>query len=389
MHINNLFVSVSLLSSLFFTACEDKRKEVKLPEVTVVKAKDEKFKQIWTLVGQTKSDPKVNILARVKGFLVKRNFKQGSFVKKGDLLFEIEQEQYIANVNKAKAQLAIKEALLKNALSTYKRKAYLRTKNTISQAELDQETANKDSAIGERDAAKATLQEAELQLSYTHIYAPFDGRIGLAKYNVGNVVGPNSGILATVVSLDPMKVEFNVNEADFLLAQERAIATKTPLKDLLANLDIKLILSNGTKYPHTGKIYFWNNIVSASTGTILMRAAFENHEYILNPGQYVKVQIQSSVPKQGLVIPQVAIQSALGGKFVMIVDKDNIIRTRFVKPGYKFTDKVVIKEGLKPGDMVVTQGIQKVRRRMKVIPVIDSSRSNSPEVEELNHVQDF
>ena len=389
MSCKNLFISMSLLASLLFYGCEDAKKEIKLPEVTVVKAKDEEFRQIWTLVGQTISDPKVNILARVKGFLVERNFKQGAFVKKGELLFKIEQDQYIANVNKAKAQLAIKEALLKNALISYKRKSYLQTKNTISQAELDKVTADKDSAIGERDVAKATLQEAEIELSYTNIVAPFDGRIGLAKYNVGNVIGPESGILATIVSLDPMRVEFNVNEADFLLAQERAISTKTPLKDLLADLDIKLILSNGTNYPHTGKIYFWNNVVSSSTGTILLRAKFENHQYILNPGQYVKVQIQSSVPKQGLVIPQVAIQSALGGKFVMVIDKDNIIRTKDVVTGYQFADKIVIKKGLSPGDMVVTQGIQKVRRGMKVIPVVDSSYSNSTEEKELKTVQDL
>jgi membrane fusion protein (multidrug efflux system) len=365
---------------IIITGCKDTKKKIKIPEVRVVKASDEEFKQVWTLVGQTISDPKVDILARAKGFLVKRNFKQGAFVKKGELLFQIEKDQYVANVNKAKAQLAIKEALLKNALIIYKRSLYLNKKDIMSQAELDKDTANKDSALGERDAAKAALNEALINLSYTDITAPFDGRIGLAKYNVGNVVGPESGVLATVVSLDPMRVEFSVNEADFLLAQEMALEKNMPLKKLLAGLDIKLILSNGSNYGHTGKIYFWNNQVSSSTGTILLRAEFENHNFILNPGQYVKVEIESSVPKHGLIIPQVAIQATLGGEFVMVVDKDNKIQIKNVEPGYKFANMIVIKKGLLAGDLVVTQGIQKVRRGMTVIPNIDNSKAISSEV---------
>jgi membrane fusion protein (multidrug efflux system) len=356
----------------------NKKKEIKIPEVTVFKVRNEEYRQVWTLVGETISDPKVDLLARVKGFLVKRDFKQGAFVKKGEPLFQIEKDQYIANVNKAKAQLAIKEALLKNAMIVYKRSVFLKEKDTISQAELDKDTANKDSAIGERDAANASLREAQLELDYTDIKAPFDGRIGLAKYNVGNVIGPDSGILATVVSLDPMKVEFSVNEADFLYAQEQAIIKKTPLMKLLSKLDLRLILSNGTEYPHSGEIYFWDNSVNASTGTILMRAKFDNHDFLLHPGQYVKVRIQSSFPKKGLVIPQVAVQSALGGKFVMVVNKDNIIEIKDIALGYKFLDKVVIKKGLNVGDRVVTQGIQKVRRGMTVTPIFDSPLIEDP-----------
>jgi membrane fusion protein (multidrug efflux system) len=169
-----------------------------------------------------------------------------------------------------------------------------------------------------------------------------------------------------------MRVEFNVNEAVFLRAQQKAIEKKISLKKLIENLDVKLILSNNTIYNETGKIYFWNNTISSTTGTILIRAEFKNQNFVLNPGQYVKVQIQSSIPKKGLVIPQGAVQSALGGKFVMVVDENDIIRTKNVELGYSFESKVVVKKGLTAGERVITQGIQQVRSGEKVKVIIAS-----------------
>lgn len=382
------FLLLLLLISFFGLAGCREKEPPKPPEVTVVEVVEDEINEIWTLVGQTVSDPKVELLARVGGFLEKRDFQEGAFVKKDALLFQIEKDQYKAYVERAEAEVAIKEAVLKNATITYNRNKYLREKDSISQADLDKATADKDSAIGERDAAKAQLQEAKLNLSYTDIKAPFDGRIGLAKYNVGNMVGPNSGVLAEVVALNPMRVEFSVIESAFLRAQQEALKNKVPLEKLLADLDIKLILSNGTEYDKTGKIYFWNNAVSSSTGTILMRANFDNPDFILNPGQYVKVQVQSSVPQKGLVMPQAAIQSALGGKFVMVVDKDNTIKTKDVKLGYQFGSTIVVKEGLEAGDRVITQGIQKVRFGMKVTPIVAPAENSDSGVEKKQETAD-
>jgi membrane fusion protein (multidrug efflux system) len=365
-----------ITSLILLPSCKEKKKVVQ-PEVTVFAVKNENVKEIWTLVGQTVADPKVELLARVSGFLEKRNFKQGAFVKKGELLFQIEKDQFQAYVKKAEADVAIKEALLKNAIITYKRMKLLKKKNTVSQAELDKATADKGAAIGDLNVAKAVLSEAKLNLSYTDIISPIDGRIGLTTYSVGNMIGPTSKVLATVVSLQPMRVEFSVNEAVFLRAQQKAIERKISLKKLIENLDIKLILSNDTLYDKTGKIYFWNNTVSSETGTILMRAEFDNQDFVLNPGQYVKVQIQSSIPRKALVIPQAAVQTALGGKFVMIVDEDDIIKTKNVKLGYRFESTVVVKKGLIAGDRVVTQGIQQVRSGDKVKVILTSKNNKS------------
>lgn len=371
-----LFIKLFFLTLclILLPSCKGK-KERPIPEVSVVAVKNDDVKEIWTLVGQTVSDPKVELLVRVKGFLEKRTFKEGAFVKKGELLFQIEKDQYKAYVGKADADVAIKKAVLKNAVITYNRTKLLRSKDTVSQAELDKATADKDAAIGELDAAKSALIEAKLNLSYTDIIAPIDGRIGLASYNVGNMVDPSSGLLATVVSLQPMRVEFGVNEADFLRAQQEAVKKKVTLKTLLSTLEIRLILSNNTQYDKIGEIYFWNNSISSSTGTIQMRAEFDNPEFILNPGQYVTVKIQGSIPQKKLIIPQKAIQSALGNKFVMVVDEKSIIKTKNVTLGYRFDNMIVVKTGLKAGEKVVIDGIQKVQPDDKV-KVIDYKMPN-------------
>ena len=355
----------------FFYGCSKQKKAPrKPPAVTVVNVRSDKMKREWILVGQTVADNTVNLRARVSGFLEHRNFKEGDFVKRKSTLFKIEKDQYQISVQRAKAEVAVKKAVLENAELTFQRNANLLKTHTVSQAEYDQAKANKLAAKGDLDASKSALSEAELNLSYTTLTAPFDGAIGLAKYSVGNLVDPNSGVLATIVSLDPMCVEFNVSEGDFLLAQKNAEEQKISLKKLLSLLRIRLILSDGTTYKHNGSIYFWNNQVTASTGTILLRAYFPNSEHTLLPGQYVKVGILSSRKDDTMFIPQVALLSDLGGKYVLTVDSKGIVVTKRVVIGYVFDTMVTIKKGLKAGDMVITQGIQKVRPGLKVKAVV-------------------
>ena len=378
-------MQLCLLLSLLLFLTVGCKKQIKprrrpVPEVAVVPVKLQTVKEVWSLVGETIAEPKVELLARVKGFLTKRNFKQGAFVKKGELLFQIEKDLYLSLVKKDEAEVSIKEALLKNAEINYRRASILSKKQSISKETLDKAVADRDSALGELNVAKAALQQAKLNLSYTDIKAPFDGRIGLSNFNVGNMIGPESGVLATVVALNPMQVEFHVNEADFLRAKQTALGRNIPLATLLATLDLKLVLSNKSVYNHSGKIFFWNNQVDSSTGTILLRARFENPEFMLLPGQYVTVKIESAQPKKRLVIPQVAVQAALGGHFVMIVDSENTIQKKDVVLGYRFDDMVEVKEGLKEGEQVVIAGIQNVHEKLKVkTKVLDSKKITTSE----------
>lgn len=364
----------ALLCATLFNGCsKHKRIPRKPPSVTVVKVRSDKLKREWILIAQTVADNTVDLKARVDGFLEKRNFKEGDFVKKGTILFQIEKDQYKINVDRAKAEVAVKKALLENATLTYKRNKTLLKSHTVSQAEYDQAKADKLAAQGNLDASKAALDDAKLNLSYTDIIAPMDGAIGLSNYSVGNLVGTNTGTLANMVSLDPMCVEFNVSEGDFLFAHKKAEESKMSFKELLALLKVRLILSDGSTYEHPGKIYFWNNKVSASTGTVLMRAHFPNPKHFLLPGQYGKVGILSSKEDKTTFIPQVAVLSDIGGKYVLIVDDKGVVAIRRLELGYTFETMVTIKKGLKPGDMVITQGLQKVRPGMKVTAIIDTT----------------
>lgn len=355
----------------------DKQKKMERPTPTVIVTDvlEQDVVKEWVIVGQMVSDPQVDLRARVNGYLKEVDFKQGSLVKKGDLLFQIEKDEYDAKVSLAQANVSVEKALLKNAKIEFERKKLLISKNTISQAEFDKATADKESSLGALAGAEAKLKTAKIDLKHTEIIAPIDGRIGLAKFNKGNLVGPDSGVLATIVSLNPMQVEFNVSESVIVNASQTAIERKTTLDELLKKLEIKLILSNGSDYTETGKISFLDNKTNAATGSVLVRAEFQNPNHILSPGQYVKVRLQSPVGKASLTIPEVAIQSAMGGKFVMVVDKDNKVVSKPIKPGYQFGTRVVIDKGLSKGERVITQGIQRVRAGMIVKPKVDSPQN--------------
>lgn len=368
----NKFICGVLFTVLILSGCrKQQEKKIIPPAVIVTEVASDNLKREWEMIAQTVADPKMDIRARVSGFLEKRNFKQGSFVKKGTILLQIEKDQYKAEVDQAKAEVSVKQAVLQNAEIAFERNQKLLKSNAVSEAEFDKAKADKLSAEGNLKVSQAKLKEAQLNLQYTDIKAPFDGRIGLEKYSVGNLVGPDSGVLATLLSLDPMKVEFSVSEGNFLLAQQQAKKLKIPLNQLFSEVEVRLILSDGSEYKHPGKIFFWDNQINSATGTILMRAKFTNPEKMLLPGQYVKVRIISNHPTETFYIPQAAVLSDLGGKYVLVVDEKNIVSTQRVVLGYSFDKMIVVKKGLKKGQKIITQGLQKVRPGIKVNPSLD------------------
>ena len=365
-------------------ACKDKGGTEKTPTPSVIVAPVVKQSVIesMNIVGQVVAKESVYLRARVKGFLEKRNFNEGSFVRKDDLLFQIEKAEYEAQVEAAKANLDTAKANLKNDTIDYNRQKYLVDKDAISKRIYDAAAAQK--AISEAGvlSAKAALKEANLNLSYTNITSPFNGRIGLATYSVGNVVGPTSETLARVVMVNPIQVEFNLTESFITTLiqnrfQDKAPNPKSKKSPTASEVIPKITLSNGTAYPKDGKIDFIDNVINSMTGTIKIRAIFENTKSILVPGAYVTVTLQSKDKIEALLIPQAAIQEDQTGKFVMLVNKDNEVNKREITTGSIYGVNIVVKSGLELGDMIIKEGLQKVRGGMKVNPVTDKEIKNS------------
>ncbi|CCQ89499.1 Efflux transporter, RND family, MFP subunit [Nitrospina gracilis 3/211] len=339
------------------------------PMVTVAPVVQQKIVRTHELVGRTASVRTVNIVTRVEGFLEKRNFKEGEDVSKDDLLFIIEQEPYQIAVKAAEALVSEAEATLENARTYLKRVQSVR-KGAVSQSDLDKAESDFKRAEAALMQTKANLEQAQLNLSYTEIRAPFSGRISRANVHEGNLVKPDTGTLATLVQMDPMYALFTVNSGTVLTEFQNQIqrgkaTTFTP----------KLILPNGTEYPYAGVEDFVDHRVDERTGTITIRAKFPNparnvlpgqaeipHTLrILLPGQFVRVRVQRDEVRTEKVIPQAAIQQDQTGKFVLVVDAENRVHKRNITTGDKEGVKWIVKEGLEVGEMVIVEGLQKVR----------------------------
>lgn len=325
------------------------------PAVIVVKVASADVKPTASFTGRVEAMFKVDLRARVDGFLEKRLFREGADVKDGELLLTIEKGLYRAAVDQANAGIATAEATLKLADIEVGRQSELVQRNSGTQAKLDDVTAKQGEARGNLLAQKATLEKAQLQLSYTDIAAPIAGRIGRANISVGNFVGPNSGILATIVSQDPIYVSFPVTQRE-ILAVRKGQGTASP-----SEFVISVQLADGTRYQHTGKLDFLDVTVNQGTDTVQVRATFPNPNRVLVDGQLVNVVAELGKGESTLQIPQQALQLDQSGVFVLVVDKENKVQVRRVETGQAIGTTISVLKGLNAGDLVISEGIQKVR----------------------------
>jgi len=307
--------------------------------------------------GRVSAIYKVDVVARISGFIEERHFNEGQLVKSGDLLFLIEQQSYKAAVDQQKANLAKAKATEANtSLQLERGKELIRTQN-IPQSTLDQRAADEGAAQAEVLQAQALLEQAQINLGYTEIRSPIDGRIGLATFTVGSLVDPSSGKLATVVSQDPVYVSFEASERDVIEYKNRLAANPGQS----AHLAVHIKLPDGTAYPHPAVTDFLDVQVASSTDTVLVRAHVVNPDGILIPGGIVGVTVERGAPHSALVVPQSAVQLDQAGRYVLLVDPSKKVELRRVTAGAEEGRDVVIADGLKEGEQVIIEGIQKVR----------------------------
>ncbi len=311
----------------------------------------------FAFVGRIKAVNTVQLRARVEGFLEKVLFTEGQRVKTGDLLFQIEKTQYQAAVEQANANLAAAQAQELNAQLQFNRSSDLVKTQAISQATVDQNRAALDSAKASVLQNKAALSVAQENLSYTDVTSPIDGRIGLMTYTLGNLVNPASGVLATIVSDDPIYVEFPVSMRQIL------DVTAAHGQDPGGKISIKVLvrLANRKEYAHPGVWNYIGNQVDQQTDTLLVRATLPNPERQLVDGAFVTVEVKENEEQPRLVIPRSALQLDQAGIYVLVVNQEHKVEIKRVTTGEAVNTEIAIASGLAVGDQVIVDGIQKVR----------------------------
>ena len=362
-----VLLAAAVLLSCFSGCRETPAPQAAGPEVTVAEPLQEKVRRYYDLTGNTEAIESVDILARVEGFLEEIHFEDGQDVKEGDVLFTIEQDVFKANVDQAEALLQSSIAERDRAEADLARVEKAVISGAVSKQEVDLKRAERDIAVASVANAEAILKQAELQLSYTTVTSPVTGRVSRSYVDVGNLVGSGESTLLTrVVQFDPTYVYSNISEALLSQILKRAGKTDKERREVNAKLYIGLIDEEG--YPHEGVLNFIDNRLDAATGTVQIRGTVPNEDRLLYPGMFVRIRIPSLRETEVLKVHEKAIGTDLGGKFVLVVDDDNIVERRYVKLGQQYDDMRVIEDGIDEDDRYIYKGIQRARPGLPVTP---------------------
>jgi len=345
------------------------------PEVQVAEVIQKDVPIYVELVGSTLGSEDVEIRARVEGYLVSINFTEGSFVRKGQPLYKIDPEPFRVAVDQAKASLATAQARLEKTDNDVARYTPLAQKQAVSQQELDNALSAQQAAKAQVDAYKAAVAQAQLNLGYTNITSPVDGIIGTTQKKVGSLVGRGeSTLLNTVSQVNPILFRCSIAEAEYLrLARRSAQNPKAPQKQA----NVELILSDGTVFSHKGRLDAIERAVDPTTGTLTGQFSFPNPDRLLRPGQYGKARFVTDVKEGAVVVPQLAVQEIQGLYSVMVVKPDATVEQRMVKAGERVGNLWVIDSGLKPGEKVIVEGLQRVQPGVKVIAKVVKTEQES------------
>lgn len=340
--------------------------------VEVAKTTEEDVYPQTESVGRVEAKYSVDVVARINGWLQKRYFQEGAYVKKGQTLFLIQPNEYQIAVSQAQAAVRQSQAALINSQKELKRAQELVKNDFVSKSYYDQAVATRDQNKASLDVNKANLAAAQLNLSYTKITSPVDGKVGKILITEGNLVNAQSGALTKIVSTSPIYTYFNIKSEDYLKFMKNTSRTDD---NKFENMDVKIKLSDGTEYTEKGKLEFVNNEVDPTAGTIALRATFQNKDHLLVPGDFVNVTAIAKKPAKVVLVPQVAVSDSTNGSYVWVVDNDNLAQQKFIKIANQEGESWVVTEGLEPGETVITAGFQRLRPGSPVIPQEKSQKN--------------
>jgi membrane fusion protein (multidrug efflux system) len=372
---NKLLSAIIVITAFLFSCGGDQQQQLPPPAVQIYETTTTNVPIFREFIGETLGFVTIDIAARVEGYLEGRHFEEGSEVKKGQLLYTIESQPFEENVAEKQSQLAASKVELANAKSDLSRIKPLAAENAISQIDLDAAQAKYEASIEAVKAAEANLNAANIQLSYTKILSPIDGIIGKTEASEGDLVGSISStmVLNTVSDINTILVQFFVTENEYLQAARRIIAEteENQAKEVKEEPnDLQLILSDGSVYDYKGKFDFIDRNVDPMTGAILIQSSFPNPNQLLRPGLFAKVRAEVERVKDGILVPQRCVIELQGTFSVLVIDESNKVQNRQVQVGPKVKEFWLITEGLKSGDKVIYEGLQKIKEGIVVVPEV-------------------
>lgn len=330
-------------------------------EVSVITVAAESVPVTLETTGKTESYREVEVRAQVSGTLLKRSFIEGSVVKKGDLLFDIDPTPFQTAVNQAKAMVSQQQASVNKAERDIKRLEPLLTEKAVSQKEYDDAVSSKEQSMAALESAQAALKQAEINLDYTKVSAPISGITGKALKEEGSLVTVGSdSLLIKIHQIDPIYVNYSISDTQYLKIR-RQMDEGTILVPDQGELDVQLTLSDGSIYSVMGKLNYMDTLIDAQTGTILNRAEFVNPESILVPNQFVRVTLKGAIRPDTILVPQRAVLQSQAGHYVYVVNSEGKVEQRMVEAGDWFGDDWIIESGLSDGDVVVVDGTIKIQ----------------------------
>ncbi len=376
-----------LVASVLLSSCnkEQKKQQRQPQQIQVVEVIQKDVPIYSEFVGQAYGLYDIPIRARVEGFLEGIHFSEGQGVKKGQLLYVIDAQPFIADVASQQSKVAEARTKLVNAEKELNRYKPLAEKNAISQSDLDAAQATYDAALASVEAAKANMRMSQINLSYTKMKSPIRGVIGRTEAKIGEFVGrdPNPVILNTVSRIDTIRVQFFITEGQYLrMAKEYRdeIKERRDNPKVRSKAEIQLILADGEDYKFIGWVDFIDRNVDSSTGSMMVQASFPNPSMLLRPGMYTKVKVPIENVKNALLVPQRCVSELQGQYSVYVVNAENKIEAKQIKIKDKIGDYYIIKEGIEKTDKVVLEGLQKVGSGMVVNPVVTEFQSQSTEL---------